>query len=93
MPRSRVTLKDLIGAGLLRPGQELQLHAREEIRAKVTAQGTLVYRATEYASPSSAATAIRGISTNGWTAWRTRGNAGRTLSDLRKEVLGRMKTK
>ena len=88
MPRSPVTISDLLRDGLLKPGQELRYHGRDDIKARVTSRGTLTFAGVEYTSPSAAATAAQGTSENGWTAWRirTRG-AELSLGDLRAQVL------
>jgi len=89
MPRSPVTVKDLLDAGLLIPGEKLQLQNRQDVIARVTKEGMVAWQGTEYTSPSTAATAARGMSTNGWTAWRLRreDGFGQTLADLRAELI------
>jgi hypothetical protein len=85
---SRVTLKDLIDAGLLRPGQELQFGRRVDVRAQVTPQGTVLFKGVYYASPSSAGASVNGTSVNGWVAWRLQEKNANwiTLADLRSRL-------
>jgi len=84
---SPVTIRDLLDAGLLKPGQELRFSGHEDIRANVTSSGTVRFRGVEYRSPSMAAKAVRGTSLNGWFVWRAK-SAGQwiRLRDLRKQL-------
>jgi Restriction Enzyme Adenine Methylase Associated len=86
--RSKVSVKDLIDAGLLQPSQELQFGSRSNIRAKVTSRGTILFKGVEYSSPSPAASQVNGTSINGWVTWRfkTRDAGWVTLSDLRSRA-------
>ena len=85
--RSKVSLKDLIEAGLLRAGQELHFARHQDVRAKVTSRGTLMFNGIEYTSPSSAASDVNGTSLNGWTAWvLTEGSTRIKLADLRNRM-------
>lgn len=52
--------------------------------ATVEPGGALRFQNSRYSSPSGAAVAATGISTNGWTAWHT--TDGRALDDLRRKV-------
>jgi hypothetical protein len=68
--RSEVSLSDLIGAGLLRVGQEVTFRALPTTVAVVTESGGLRFKGSEYRSPSSAGRAAsNGVATNGWVAW------------------------
>jgi hypothetical protein len=97
-----VRIRDLIEAGLLSPPAKLHgYHGQHRIVAKLKSDGSFVCGSTTSASPSVAAgqaiTASSGQrspgrgywSVNGWQFWRvTDGNsAGKTLADLRRELL------
>jgi hypothetical protein len=86
--RSKVSIKDLIDAGLLQPRQELQFGNHSDVRAKVTPHGNIVFKGVEYASPSAAAGHVNNTSINGWSAWRlnTKDAGWSTLSDLRNRL-------
>lgn len=86
--RSRVSVKDLIDAGLLKPSDELQFAGRNDIRARVTPQGKVLLKGVEYSSPSSAASSVTGTSLNGWVIWRIRSGSPEriTLADLRSRL-------
>jgi hypothetical protein len=89
--QSDISLLDLLGLGLLRPGQKLQLVRRKgpAVNATVTDRGTIVYEGTEFKSPSMAARAVKGFSVNGWVAWRTpQGNGTVNLDALRQQARG-----
>jgi RAMA domain-containing protein len=88
--RSSVSLSDLVTAELLRPGQELTFHGRSPATATVTARGTITLDGSEYKSPSTAAKAVGGVSTNGWRAWYVN-VAGEeiSLAELRTRFLSR----
>lgn len=65
------TLADLIGAGLLKPGEELiSTRGTWPARASLNADGSVNYDGQTYATPSAAGVAARkGRKTNGWTLW------------------------
>lgn len=75
---NEATLKDLVAAGLLTPGTELQSRkgAWGEIRCTVADNGNLVLDGPSYSTPSGAGWAARGGATNGWWFW--------SLLDLRR---------
>jgi hypothetical protein len=83
-----VSVTDLFNAGLLRSGQELRFSGNSGAKAKITAQGTVLFNGTHYRTPSAAAQAVNGTSRNGWTAWRARTaeNQWTTLSVLRTRL-------
>lgn len=87
--RSPVAVQDLVRTGLLAPGQELRfMHRGRSVLAVVSASGTLLIDTDEYRSPSTAATAVSGTSTNGWRAWRAQqGGEWTTLDALRQRLL------
>ena len=84
--RSTVSLSDLIGVGLLRPGQDLSFRRSPELVAVVTESGGLRFRNKEYRSPSTAGrAAASGVATNGWTAWYAWSEGGHvSLAGLRE---------
>ncbi|MSW95317.1 MAG: hypothetical protein F2796_00790 [Actinobacteria bacterium] len=73
-PRSSVTLRGLLDAGLLVAGEELEGHpSGVSSGAVVTADGQLETNGTRYRSISAAAVACGPWKTaNGWTYWRVR---------------------
>lgn len=81
-------LRDLIEAGSLRPGDELEAMGRdlEERRfAQVTADGHIILsNGTTWGTPSGAGKALTGSAQDGWRFWRTK--SGRTLFELRDEL-------
>lgn len=90
--RSRVSLMDLIDAGLIKPGQVLQAwgRGRNEVRAQaqVTSKGTVKFEGQEYNSLSSAATATTHGAANGWVVWRINfKDDWIPISELRDKVL------
>ena len=86
--RSSVSLSDLMGAGLLRPGQELCFRHSGEV-AVVTDSGALRLRGNEYHSPSTAGQVITGgPNLNGWMAWYVTSDGERaSLATLRARLL------
>jgi len=94
-----VTISDLVAAGLLQVGESLLMSykprdgERRTYEATVDSDGGLVVLGKRFQSPSYAA--LLGIqdagsnrtTVNGWTSWRTR--SGRSLAELRSEVLAR----
>src|SRR5271166_2635888 len=83
-----ISIKDLLDAGLIQPGQELRFQGRIEAKATVTPTGAISFQGVDYRTLSGAASAVRGTSRNGWTAWRvqTDRNAWVTLSELRSRL-------
>jgi len=82
-------LAELLLKGLLEAGDTLsfqQRRAGREALATVTADGRLIVdgQAVPYTSPSKAASAVTGTSSNGWVLWRTAD--GRTLDALRQQL-------
>jgi len=87
---TRVTIADLVEAGLLRTGDVLSVRI-----ADTEAHGTVVPTGIEvngkvYPHPSTAIKAIRNASFDGWIYWRTMD--GRTLSAVRDEFLRSLAT-
>src|SRR5260370_37405934 len=88
----RVTIGDLIDAGLLTPGTGLQFRrprAGQTHRAVVTQAGTIsLEEGQEFRSPSRAAVVVADVSAiDGWHAW-TVIPSGRSLDSLRQDLLG-----
>jgi len=78
-PKRRVTLSDLIGAGLLEPGTTLYARKAYDYRpATVLSDGRIDLDGEIFESPSGAAKGVTGSSVNGWWFWKldTAGNRG-----------------
>ena len=87
----RVTIADLIGVGLLAPGDALRFKRPRIGRtytAVVTADGTLsLGGGQEFRSPSKAAEVATDMpAVDGWHPW-TAASSGRSLDSLRQELL------
>jgi len=97
-----IVVTDLIDHGLISvPTTVFGIHSGRRIEARLTPEGTFVYRANTYSSPSVAAgraiTTEKGISSsrrgylsiNGWKFWRVICPDGkiRTLADIRDQLL------
>jgi CBS domain-containing protein len=87
----RVTVFDLIDAGLLAPGDALRFErprTHKTHNAVITAEGTLVLDdGQEFRSPSrAAAVAADTVAVDGWHAW-TVSSSGRSLDALRQGLL------
>lgn len=91
-PSWRVTVKDLLDAGLLKPDQELRFFGRDAVIAIVTPQGSVFLEGVHYKSPTAAARAVTGTSTNGWKAWKSKGDDQQwnPISDLRERLRSRV---
>ncbi|WP_063793778.1 CBS domain-containing protein [Streptomyces hirsutus] len=88
----RVTLTDLLGAGLLSEGEHLSFvrpRMGEKHEATVTSRGWIrLADGEEFRSPSKAALAAVGYGAfDGWSAWQV--DDGRFLTQLRQELLDR----
>jgi CBS domain-containing protein len=87
--KRRITLRDLLEAGLISAGEQLRFsrpRSGEDHLATVSATGRIVFPdGTEHSTPSDAAKAVTDTQVNGWTCWRT--SAGRILASLRSEFL------
>jgi hypothetical protein len=87
----RVTIADLIGAGLIAPGDALRFkrpRVGQTHKATVTSDSTLALEGgQEFRSPSKAAQVAADMSAvDGWHAW-TMASSGRSLDSLRQELL------
>ncbi|MGA3565420.1 GmrSD restriction endonuclease domain-containing protein [Melissospora conviva] len=82
--KRRITLSDLMSAGLLAAGASL--HPRSQRFAEHTAvvlpDGALDVNGVRHTSPSGAARQLTGTSLNGWWFWLVEPGGRRTLSDL-----------
>ncbi|MFF0498216.1 hypothetical protein ACFYU5_17540 [Nocardia aobensis] len=77
----------LLDLGLLRAGQKLifeQPRKGQRHIAFVESDGRIRFQNTRYVSPSIAAVAAAGRSSNSWISWRT--TEGQFLDDLRKKA-------
>ena len=68
-----IGLKEIVAAGILKPGAPLSCRRRgEEVLANLTAEGEVEWEGQVYATPLSAIEAIRGGATcDGWYCWQT----------------------
>ena len=92
----KVTLKDLVVAGILQPPMKLFSHYRgKTLEAKLIPTGEIEFEGQRYNSPSTAGSAARGsitgqkMSTNGWVFWQVQNNDGtlRTLGQIRDDYV------
>jgi hypothetical protein len=86
----KVTVADLIGAGLVGVGDRLvSIVTSVPAEAVIGEDGAIVYSGVTYSSPSSAGSAARdGAATNGWDMWAVpTSNGNVTLSVLRARFL------
>ncbi|MBI2852517.1 MAG: zinc ribbon domain-containing protein [Chloroflexi bacterium] len=66
----RITLKDILDAGLLKAGDELTIKLRgQEMKAKLLDDGKIEYQEKVYDGPLACATAVRGQACDGWFCW------------------------
>jgi hypothetical protein len=84
-----VDISDLIGAGLLTPGQSLYSRPGKYGGGVATllSDGRIELEGKSYSSPSQAGIAFRGKHTNGWHFWRTDPSGMRKLAEVRSEYL------
>ena len=87
MAGRRVTLKDLLDAGLLRPNEKLTYEpSKGDVHvATLDPDGSILYRETAFRRPSAWARHVAGKERNVWLEIYAR---GRPLNDLRSRVLG-----
>ncbi|HEU5130429.1 MAG TPA: DUF262 domain-containing protein [Glycomyces sp.] len=62
------SMADLIGMGLLEPGESV-VNEADEVQATVLSDGRLEFDGTEYNSPDDAARVAAGEARDGWTYW------------------------
>ena len=85
------SMADLLGRGLLKPGEEIFATSRKwPATAYVNADGSINYDGETYKTPSAAAVAVRqGRATNDWTLWHVhRDEHPVPLTLLRDELQG-----
>jgi len=85
----KVTIQDLISAGLLHSGQVL--HPKQskfnEITAVILQDGSIGVGENSFNTPSGAGAFIRKRATNGWTFWLLDHISKQTLKDIRAQYL------
>ena len=87
----RITLKDVLDAGLLKAGDELTISLRgKDVTAALLADGKIRYQDQTYDGPLACAIAVRGQTCDGWFCWKAVDhNTGRShgISHYRAAVL------
>jgi len=84
-----LTVRDLVAAGLLSPGQLLISGNSKypDARCTVTADGLLEVDSKFYETPSGAGkAATRRRAVNGWWFWRVENSEGLRLRELRRQL-------
>jgi hypothetical protein len=83
-----INLADLVGAGLLTPGQTLLARGSEPTGlATVLPEGSLLMNGARFESPSGAAKGLRQKAINGWKFWYVDRDRGVTLDHLRRKLI------
>jgi hypothetical protein len=87
--RHRVDLSDLISTGWLEPGRPLFARRQKfaDVFATLLPDGRLDIGGVVYATPSEAAKAVTGQSTNGWWFFLADKPAAQSIRDVRREYL------
>ncbi len=81
--KRRVTISDLIGAGLVEVGATLYSRGEYDFRsATILSDGRIDLDGETYDTPSGAAKAVTGQSRNGWWFWLLDPESKRTLTDI-----------
>ncbi len=84
----RVSLRDLIRGGILRPGIAIELRTRNgKQQAVVTDDGDIRIGDRLFRSPTAAAKAVAGYQVDGWIKWRVPSSGDRLLVELRDQYL------
>ncbi len=85
MPTHRISLKEILDAGLLAPGESLTCEPRrgEVYTGKLLADGAIAYLAKTFKTPSGWAEAMAGGKRDGWRDISARGKA---LEDFRGQL-------
>lgn len=66
----RMSLKDLLAAGLLKAGDELTIKLRgKDVTAALLVDGKISYQEQTYDGPLACATAVRGQTCDSWFCW------------------------
>ncbi|MBF0340758.1 MAG: type I restriction enzyme HsdR N-terminal domain-containing protein [Magnetococcales bacterium] len=85
----RVTMKDILDAGLLAVPARLEVeYKKRTLTALVEPDGTITFDGQSYLSPSAAGDSVTQGACNGWTFWNYRDRDGRLkrLDELRKAL-------
>lgn len=85
---SRVSVADLIGAGLLHPGQKIYSRVAKHFGevASVSDDGGIFVGTEKFSTPSAAARKVtRGVAANGWWFWVTDLDKLSSISELRDQ--------
>ena len=85
---SRVSLADLVGAGLLHPGQKLYSRVAKHFGevAMISDDGAIFVGTEKFGTPSAAARKVTGgVASNGWWFWVTDLEKLSSISELRDE--------
>jgi hypothetical protein len=90
MPQQRqpkITVKDLMEAGLIRAGQPLRGTSRRRVDAEVSPTGGILIRGHEFPSLSAAAASINNSAVNGWVYWSVKFSGEWVKIDALREQL------
>ena len=69
--KGRITLKEVLDAGLLKAGDELTISLRgREVTALLLADGKIKYQDKTYDGPLACAIAVRGQTCDSWFCWQ-----------------------
>lgn len=87
----RITLKDMLDAGLFKADDELTIAFRgKDITATLLADGKIKYQDETYDGPLACATAVRGQTCDSWYCWKAVDHTSGTsysLSHYRADLL------
>ncbi len=68
---SRIQMKDVVNAGLLKPGDKIHCSLKKgNVEATVQADGTLELNGKIYQNPPEAIAAARGVACDSWHCWK-----------------------
>ena len=84
---SRVTIADLVGAGLLKVGDRLTIQIGPSSGEGFVLPDGIQVNGQAYPNPTIAARAVRDSTVNGWDYWKY---GDKTLADIRAEYLHRL---
>ncbi|OZB49562.1 MAG: hypothetical protein B7X60_00685 [Polynucleobacter sp. 39-45-136] len=88
----KITVQDLMGAGLLQPGQVLySSHSKfPDVTAVILEDGGIGVGDEIFKTPSGAGDFIRNKSTNGWSFWLLNPETKKSLRDVRTQYLDQL---
>lgn len=88
----KITVQDLMGAGLLQPGQVLySSHSKfPDVTAVILEDGSIGVGDEIFKTPSGAGDFIRNKSTNGWSFWLLDPETKKSLRDVRTQYLDQL---